>query len=1139
MARPTTVLAFARSTSGFYFGELLAGLTHEVAAAGGRVVVVQTLDPGDVADAVVSTPSFDLPVAWDEVDGAVAVSLAAAAPYLTRLREHGVPVVLASSRLDGLDAPVALPDNRGGTFAAVEHLLAHGHTRIGFVGNLVQTDIRERYTAYQEALAAHGLRPDARLFFEAPDNAEPGGLAAARAVAAAADRPTALMVATDRNALGLLEGLSAAGVCVPGEVAVVGFDNVEAGCFSTPSLTSVSQRFDQVGALAGRLVLDGIRGEQPPTAPQTPAAALVAARASCGCSGGLLHGTATPRDRTDQPVDAPPDASRAGAPRETSPGRMLRDELTQLLADLDDAAVPALTPDVVARVVDAAVALLEGTEAPTAAQAHDVVAALRRLGPRPDALHRVTNVVIEHIDRAPWTTRPTGPGHVGAAQVVSALWQLQAETYLRRSKAQERLLTEQFTLSASLLDAAGPDFRRLRWLEGTHVRAGVLALWSGDDGALRVVGAYDPEGRLCDVPTTTSVRSFPPAELVALADATQREACFVVPVRTRDRDWGLLSVVGEIDTSSSRDIYLHWAQLLCSAFDGEQLEIAVRASEERYAAAAAAANDGLWEWDPTTGELYASERCRALIGLPPDGPIDHGRWLDAVHPEDRDLVAAALALAEEAGERPMELEYRVRCDDGGWRWLLGRGVRVVRDGAVHRLVGSLSDIDPRKRLEERLRQAALYDELTGLPNRRLFLERLSAAVDEARFDDARQFAVVFMDLDGFKLINDSLGHLMGDRLLEVVGERLRGVVRSVDTAARFGGDEFAVLLTGLPEDHVHLVVERIQHAIAAPVHLGDHEVAVTASIGITTSTVGYTDPEDVLRDADTAMYHAKGEDRGTTAHFDAEMHARATGRLRARGELRTALADRQFVVHYQPIVPLCDTVVHHFEALVRWQHPERGLLGPHTFIPEMEEHGTIVALGEWLVDEVCRQVADWRREHGQAVTVSVNISHREFWNVDLIPGLRDALARHEVPPECLVVEITESVMMSDPTQARMIMTTLRDMGLRLHIDDFGTGQSSLHALRSFPVDALKIDGSFVRELGTVAQTSELVGLIIAMGRALGLEVVAECVETADQAARLHEMGCSSAQGWLYAKAVPGDEAGRLLGRTIGPVAVEG
>lgn len=280
MAHATTVLAFARSTSGFYFGELLAGLTHEVASAGGRVVVVQTLDHGDVADAVVRTPEFDVPVAWDEVDGAVAVSLAAGAPYLTRLREHGVPVVLASSRLDGLDVPLALPDNRGGTFTAVEHLLAHGHTRIGFVGNLVQSDIRERYSAYQEVLAKHGLRPDGRLFFEAPDNAETGGRVAARAVAALADRPTALMVATDRNALGLLDGLRGAGLSVPGDVAVVGFDNIEAGCFSSPTLASVGQRFDQVGALAGRLVLAAIRGEHPPTTPQSPASVLVAARGS-------------------------------------------------------------------------------------------------------------------------------------------------------------------------------------------------------------------------------------------------------------------------------------------------------------------------------------------------------------------------------------------------------------------------------------------------------------------------------------------------------------------------------------------------------------------------------------------------------------------------------------------------------------------------------------------------------------------------------------------------------------------------------------------------------------------------------------------------------------------------------------------
>jgi diguanylate cyclase (GGDEF)-like protein/PAS domain S-box-containing protein len=1185
-----TILAFARSTSGFYFGELLAGLTREVARAGGRVVVVQTLDPGDVADAVVSTPGFDLPVAWDRVDGAVAVSLAAGGAHLQSLRDHGVPVVLASSRVEGFDAPLALPDNHGGTSAAVDHLVAHGHSRIGFVGNLGQTDMRERYAAFREALARHGLPHDHDTFFEAPDNSETGGIAAARLVARAPRRPTALMVATDRNALGLFEGLADHGVDVPGDVAVVAFDNIEAGTFSSPTLSSVSQRFDMVGALAGRMVVAAVRGEEQGHAPRTPETVVVAARQSCGCSDGPLaptvpdlvdtgertasagmvrreltellvtdgdaDGVRGPGSVGDVPAPHTGRAGRTPAVVAHSPGIVAQDPgvaaqhpgLGARHAGVAGRHVgltgPAPAPDQARRVVEAAVRLVEGATAPTAAEVRELVAALRLLRNRPDILHRVANTLIEHVGRASWgreRAAAPAPVTVPGQVVVAALWQLQAEAYLRRSQTQERLLTEQFRLSASLLDAAGPDARTLRWLSGTHVRAGVLALWA--DGPERrrldVVGVYDPDGTLPDLRGEVDVALFPPPPLTELAAPSAREACFVVPVRTRERDWGLLAVVGAVDTTSSRDTYLHWAQLLCAAFDGEALAQAVRASEERYAYAAAASNDGLWEWDLRSGGIYASERCRAVLGLPATGPLTVETWRATMHEDDLDAVLHALDQARSGADRAVEVEYRVRSADGGFRWVRARGMGVANDGGpVQRLVGSLSDIHPRKELEEQLRRGALYDPLTGLPNRRLFHERLSSAVAEAQRDAAKAFAVVFMDLDGFKLVNDSLGHLMGDRLLKVIGERLRTVVRNVDTAARFGGDEFAVLLTGLPLEAVAEVVERIQVAVAAPVRLGEHEVSVTASVGITTSDVSALDPEDVLRDADTAMYHAKGAERGTAARFDVEMHARASGRLRARGELRTALAEGQFVVHYQPIVAIADAVVHHVEALVRWEHPERGLLTPAHFLPEMEEHGTVVALGEWLVDEVCRQVAQWRAAGHDDVTVSVNLSHREFWSEGLVPLVRDALARHDVPARCLVLEITETVVMTDEAAARTRLTALRDLGLRLHIDDFGTGQSSLHALRSLPVDALKIDGSFVNELGREDETADLVGIIVAMGRTLGLEVVAECVETLDQAERLTALGCRIAQGWLYARALPGDEVGRLLGASVGPMAAE-
>ena len=395
-----------------------------------------------------------------------------------------------------------------------------------------------------------------------------------------------------------------------------------------------------------------------------------------------------------------------------------------------------------------------------------------------------------------------------------------------------------------------------------------------------------------------------------------------------------------------------------------------------------------------------------------------------------------------------------------------------------------------------------------------------------------RFAVLFLDLDGFKRINDSLGHLMGDELLRIVGERLREDLRSVDTAARFGGDEFALLLTDPVPDDLLVVARRIQDRVSAPVLLGGQEVSITASIGIAASETPYGCAEDVLRDADIAMYHAKEVERGTACLFDPVMHTRATSRLRAQSELRAALVGEQFVVHYQPIVELDGSVLRQFEALVRWEHPERGLLLPADFLPIMAETGTIVVLGQWIIDTVCRQIAGWRRDFHGPFAVSVNLSHREFWSDQLLLTVTQALSRHHVPPRCLILEITESVIMSDTEAARQIMADLHATGIRMHIDDFGTGQSSLHALRAFPVDALKIDQSFVHQLDVDTQTTELVRIIVGMGRTLGLDVVAEGVETDAQADQLRTMGCGTAQGWLYAEALPGDEAGKLLGTAL-------
>ena len=1115
MTRPMTLLVLSPSTGGYYFGALLSGVNREVAAAGGRVIVVQTLEPGVRSDEIGEAPDFSVPVSWSDVDGVLSITAAVRGEYLARLQGIGKPVAVASNILSGVEAPSAVPDNHGGTVAAVEHLLGHGHTRIGFVGNLVQHDIRDRYEAYRTTLERHGIEPDPAHLFDAGDNGEIGGVQAAEYFLCAASRPTAIMAATDRNAIGFLQTVAAAGVRVAEDVAVVGFDNIEAAAYTEPPLTTVDQPFDEVGALAVRLVISQLHGEHVQPVPHI-APATVIVRGSCGC----VAGSGTEADGAPEQAHLARGDSERAALRARTINRLARPLLTGH-APLDDPLRARL---------DALVADIDRVTSPdgTPADAGRVTSSLRALAPRPAALRKVARGVHDYVRRT--------AGPEARAAFRDLLWHLEAAAFLGQATSQELRLDEQFGVDAGLLDAVGADPEQLGWLHGTHVSAGALALWDGTPGAgkMRIAGVYDPTGVMDGlVGTPTTADHFPPQALVASALTAERTVCFVVPVRTREHHWGLLSLIAEIETTSARETYHHWAALLAAALEEKSLQAAVHANEERYALAAAASKDGLWEWHAATNEVYASDRCRDLLGIAAAGALTPESWTAHVDPQDLPSLREAMVIAGTQLGTPVETEYRVLLPSGEAHWVLSRCLGVgPQGGPVERLVGSLSDIHPRKQLEEQLRQGALYDAVTGLPNRRLFLDRLEAAVQLPSRRAGARFAVVFLDLDGFKLVNDSLGHLAGDELLSLVAERLRGELRSVDTAARFGGDEFAVLLVDPIPDEVLVIAQRIQQRIALPVQLGEHEVSVTASVGIATSETGYTEAEDVLRDADTAMYHAKATERGSASVFDPEMHLRATGRLKARGELRTALAEQQFVVHYQPIVALDGSGLQRFEALVRWEHPERGLLLPGAFLPAMEDNATIVTLGQWIIDEVCRQIAAWRTRYDGPVTVSVNLSHREFWSVDLVRTITRALREHQVPAHCLVLEITESVIMADPAVARDLMGTLHDMGLKLHVDDFGTGQSSLATLRTLPVDALKIDGSFIHELVMTERTRELVGVILYMGKVLGLDVIAECVETYEQADKLQAMGCTTAQGWLYAQALPGDQAGEILGTNL-------
>ncbi|NUR74095.1 MAG: EAL domain-containing protein [Hamadaea sp.] len=427
--------------------------------------------------------------------------------------------------------------------------------------------------------------------------------------------------------------------------------------------------------------------------------------------------------------------------------------------------------------------------------------------------------------------------------------------------------------------------------------------------------------------------------------------------------------------------------------------------------------------------------------------------------------------------------------------------------------------------KEQLRAAALYDGLTGLPNRTLFLDRLRQAIRQRRRTPGRQFAVLFLDVDGFKVVNDSLGHGAGDGLLVEVAARINENLRASDTAARFGGDEFLILLDDIAENtDANEVAQRLQTSLAEPFHVQGHDVVVTASIGVTFGDSSAATAEDLVRDADIAMYTAKSRLKGSQAVFDDSMRTKAVRRLQVESELRRALERHEIQTFVQPIVHLPTGRIDGFEALARWEHPTRGLLDPAGFLPIAEETGLVIGIGQQILADVCRRLAGWREAAGRDLRVSVNVSHRQLWTRTLLGTLTECILASGIDGGWLALELTESVVMRDVSQARTFLEEIHALGCELYIDDFGTGYSSLEALHRLPIDALKIDKSFVSRLGQDVKSGDLVDSIILMGHKLGLRLIAEGVETTEQRDHLVRLGCAYGQGHLFAEPVPADEA---------------
>ena len=552
------------------------------------------------------------------------------------------------------------------------------------------------------------------------------------------------------------------------------------------------------------------------------------------------------------------------------------------------------------------------------------------------------------------------------------------------------------------------------------------------------------------------------------------------------------------------------------------MEKRLKESEERYSLATQGANDGLWDWDITTGEVYFSPRWKAMLGYE-DGQIapNPEEWFRRLHPEDRSVVEEKIKDHFGNLSSHFESEYRIMARSGGYRWMLSRGL-AMRDerGRPCRFAGSQTDITERK----------VYDPLTGLPNRTLLMDRLDRAVERASRSSDYGFAVLALDVENFKIVNDGFGYGAEDQLLIQIAQRLKKCVRAADTVAHLGEDDFVLVLEDLREANEATNMASLLHSeLSRPFLLGAQKVYITSNIGITLSSKGHRTPADLLREATTAMRRAKALGQGQSEIFDEDMRSQAVARLRIEADLRNALRQNDLRVYYQPIVQMATGLISGFEALVRWQNNEILML-PGEFIPVAEASDLIVQLERWVLRTACEQLQSWQSQlpPGRLLTLSVNFSPRQYCQEDLVPEIIEILSATGCASNSLKLEITESALMQNSETIASTLARIQDLKVQVHLDDFGTGYSSLSYLHRFPINNLKIDKSFVSNMSAKNETRKIVQAIVMLARNLGMEVTAEGVETLWQVRELQGLGCQFAQGYYFSRPLDARAAGALL-----------
>ncbi|MDG4893816.1 EAL domain-containing protein [Mesorhizobium sp. WSM4976] len=551
---------------------------------------------------------------------------------------------------------------------------------------------------------------------------------------------------------------------------------------------------------------------------------------------------------------------------------------------------------------------------------------------------------------------------------------------------------------------------------------------------------------------------------------------------------------------------------------------------ERQALAVAGSGDIVWDWDVLRDRVVTKPDISLQLGLPPNSLGGAARnWLPVLHADDRDTFRTTLDVVLEHRRGKVAQNFRLRGVDGHYHWFSLRARPVIgSDGEVIRCVGTMVDVTEQKKSEERLLHDAVHDNLTGLPNRELFMNRLEAIISIARTEDKVRPTVFIIDIDRFKQVNDGLGISAGDTILLTVARRLHRLLKPKDSLSRFAGDQFALMLLSEQDPaRIAAMADAIKHAINNPITFAKREIVLTASIGLITWTTAQTSAEDMVKDAELAMHQAKRFGGDRIEPFRPAFRTVGTDRLQFESDLRRAIERREFTLAYQPIVRLEDGSVAGFEALLRWDHPRRGMIPPGDFIPVAENCGLIVQLGLFAMQQAAEDLAGWQKQIGDApLSVSVNLSSRQLIRRDLVSDVRSVIARANLKPRCFRLELTESLVMDNPEQTAHVLTKLKQLGIGLSLDDFGTGYSSLSYLTRFPFDTIKIDKSFVDD--ATPKRAVLLKSMVNMAHELGLSVVAEGISDESDALELRQMGCEYVQSFMFGAPMPGDQVLKTL-----------